>query len=134
MVTVALNNMGFHRAVPDADRYMSAGVEGYIQAAVDLGLTALQLQTGATGEFRDGESIRNADTTRVRRELEAANIEMRLHHHGQEALWRGAGARDAPRGRGRHARLPSGDPSFAGSRFRRLAEPRDIPDAPEVSG
>jgi len=82
VITVALNNMGFHKDVPGAEPYMSAGVEGYIQAAIDLGFSALQLQTGATGEFRDADSFRNADTDRIRAKLEAAGIEMHLHHHG----------------------------------------------------
>lgn len=85
MIRVAFSNNGFHRGSKDLERYMNNGLEGYIQAAHDLGFKAYQLQTGACGLFKTTESFQEVDITKIRKKLKDFGIEMHLHNHSPNA-------------------------------------------------
>ena len=81
MITVGFNNVGFHDGPEDLERYMKSGIDGYMQAAHDLGFVAYQLESHG-GLMPTPESLRAADTEGIRERLDELGLKMHLHHHG----------------------------------------------------
>lgn len=84
MISVGFNNQGFHPESEDMARYMNAGLEGFIQAAHDLGFTKYQVQTNP-GLLSTAESFTALDISKIGKKIDELGIEMHLHHHGQNA-------------------------------------------------
>ena len=82
MIRVAFNNIVLHPGAEDGRKYMSRGLDGYIEAAHDLGFAAFQAQAGGVAFLGIPESFGKQDVRRIRETLEARGMEMHLHHHG----------------------------------------------------